>query len=68
VHKDGYTNAEGVNAVYEDRLPYCYDDLTSMGGAKHDGPKYTPEMQGFAMACDGISEEVVSASQRSVFV
>merc|ERR1712232_1406878 len=67
VHKDGYTNAEGVNAVYEDRLPYCYDDLTAMGGTKHDGPKYTPEMRGFAMACDGISEESAPAppSQRS---
>jgi len=54
LHLDGYTNAEGVNAVYEDRLPYCYDDLTAMGGVPHDGPKYAPEQMGSAMACDGI--------------
>jgi hypothetical protein len=54
LHPDGYTNAEGVNAVYEDRLPYCYDDLTAMGGVSHDGPKYAPEQLGSAMACDGM--------------
>jgi len=54
LHPDGYTNAEGVNAVYEDRLPYCYDDLTAMGGVPHDGPKYAPEQMGQAMACDGM--------------
>jgi hypothetical protein len=54
LHADGYTNAEGVNAVYEDRLPYCYDDLTAMGGLPHDGPKYALEQMGSAMACDGM--------------
>lgn len=54
LHSDGYTNAEGVNAVYEDRLPYCYDDLTAMGGVPHDGPKYAPEQMDSAMACDGM--------------
>jgi len=54
LHVDGYTNAEGVNSVYEDRLPYCYDDLTAMGGLAHDGPKYAPEQRGSAMACDGM--------------
>jgi hypothetical protein len=54
LHSDGYTNAEGVNAVYEDRLPYCYDDLTAMAGLNHDGPKYAPEQMGSAMACDGM--------------
>lgn len=55
LHDDGYTNAEGVNAIYEDRLPYCYDDLTAMGGVAHDGPNYTPEQMGSSVACDGIS-------------
>jgi len=54
LHDDGYTNAEGVNAVYEDRLPYCYDDLTAMGGVPHDGPKFSLEQMDFAMACDGM--------------
>lgn len=58
LHPDGYTNAEGLNAVYEDRLPYCYDDLTAMGGVPHDGPKYASEQMGSAMACDGVDMDL----------